>query len=85
MIAQMMEVQIPSVLLQRARVSAMDEARDLITFLLESYVQEMERKQLFQSYEAYYATRQPDEAAEEEAILTDFAFADAEIELRTDA
>ena len=65
-------------MLARARVQALDKARDLITFLLEKYVQELEKSQRQQAYGAHSAARTPEEEAEERALLADFAFADAE-------
>ena len=79
MISQTVQVELPSALLERARVHALDEARELITFLLENYVQELERAQRRQAYEAYYAARTPEDEAEELELLADFGFADAEI------
>jgi len=80
MALRMLQIQIPSTLLQRARVSAVEEARELVTFLLENYIQELERKQLRQAYEAYYTNRTPPEVAEEAELMADFADADAEID-----
>ena len=79
MISQTVQIELPGALLERAHVHALDEARELITFLLESYVQELERAQRRQAYEAYYAARTPEDEAEELELLADFAFADAEI------
>lgn len=73
------QIEVPGALLERARVPALDEARDLITFLLEHYVQELEKAQRRQAYKAYYAARTPEDEAEELELLADFAFADAEI------
>ena len=79
MIPQTMHIELPGTLLARARVQALDEARELITLLLEQYVQELEQSQRRQAYDAYYASRTPEDAVEELELLTDFAFADAEI------
>jgi hypothetical protein len=72
------QIELPGALIERAQVQATDEARDLVTFLLENYVQELERTRRRQAYEAYYAARTPEEEAEELELLADFAFADAE-------
>ena len=79
MIPQTMYIELPGTLLERAHVQALDEARELITFLLEQYVQELEKSQRLQAYDAYYASRTPEDEVEELELLTDFAFADAEI------
>jgi len=80
MALQTLQIQIPSARLQRVRVSALDEARELVTFLLENYIQELERKQLRQAYEVYSTSRTPQEVAEEAELMADFADADAEID-----
>jgi len=79
MTTQTIQVELPGALLERARVRALDEARELITFLLENYVQELEKAQRQLAYEAYYAVRTPEDEAEELELLAEFAFADAEI------
>ena len=79
MLPQTVQIELPGILLERARIDAVDEARDLITFLLEEYVQELEKAQRWQSYEAYYANRTPEDESEELALLADFAFADGEV------
>jgi len=79
MAMQTIHVELPKTLLERAQLKALDEARDLITFLLEQYVQELEKAHRRQAFEAYYTTRSPEEEAEEFDVLSDFAFADAEI------
>ena len=73
------QIEVPGPLLERARVQALGEARELIAFLLENYVQDLEKAQRRQAYEAYYAARTPEDEAEELELLADFAFADAEI------
>ena len=73
------QIEVPGTLLERARVPALDEARELIAFLLENYRQELEKAQRRQAYEAYYAARTPEDEAEELELLAEFAFADAEI------
>ena len=73
---QTVQIELPSTLLERARVQAPDEARELITFLLEEYVQELEKSQRLQAYETYYAARTPEDEAEELELLADFAFAE---------
>ena len=72
-------IELPDALLKRAHVQATSEARDLITFLLENYRQELEKAQRRQAYEAYYAARTPEDEAEELELLAEFAFADAEV------
>ncbi|MDP1715405.1 MAG: hypothetical protein Q8L41_11745 [Anaerolineales bacterium] len=72
------KIELPESLLDRARVEAWDEARELVTFLLERYVQELEKAQRWQAYEAYYEARTPQDEAEERELMADFAFADAE-------
>jgi hypothetical protein len=79
MTMQTIQIELPGALLERAHVQALDEARELITFLLENYVQELEKAQRRQAYEAYYATRTPQDEAEEMDLLAEFAFADAEV------
>jgi hypothetical protein len=79
MTVQTIQIELPSALLERARVQTLDEARKLITFLLESYVQDLEQAQRRQAYEAYYAARTPEDEAEELELLAEFAYADAEI------
>ena len=78
MTPQTVQIELPSALLERARVHALGEARELITFLLEGYVQELEKSQRLQAYEAYYTSRTLADEAEERELLTDFASADAE-------
>jgi len=73
---QTIQIEVSGTLLERARVQALDEARELITFLLENYVQELEKAQRRQAYEAYYAARTPEDEAEELELLAEFAFAD---------
>lgn len=72
-------IELPDALLKRAHVQATGEARDLITFLLENYVQELDKSQRRQAYEAYYASRTSEDEREEKEFLDDFSFADAEI------
>lgn len=79
MTTQTIQIEVPGPLLERAHVLALDEARELVAFLLENYVQDLEKAQRRQAYEAYYATRTPEDEAEELELLAEFAFADAEI------
>lgn len=79
MALQKVQVELPKTLLERAQLKALDEARELITFLLEQYVQELEKVHRRQAFEAYYTTRSPEEEAEELEVLSDFAFSDDEI------
>jgi hypothetical protein len=76
---QTIQVDLPKTLLERAQIKALDEARELITFLLEQYVQELEKAQRRQAFEAYYKTRTEEEEAEELEVLSDFASTDSEI------
>ena len=79
MTTQTIQIKVPSPLLERAHVQALDEAQELIAFLLGNYVQELEKSRRRQAYEAYYAARTPEDEAEELELLAEFAFADAEI------
>jgi len=79
MLPPTVQIDLPGTLLDRARVEALDEARELVTFLLERYVQELERTQRWQAYEAYYEARTPEDEAGERALIADFAFGDAEV------
>ena len=79
MLPHTVQIELPGTLLDRARVEATDEARDLVTFLLERYVQELEIAQRRQAYEAYYAARTPEDELEEQTLIADFAFADADV------
>lgn len=72
-------IELPGALLARAHVRAPDQARELITFLLERYAQALEQAQRRQAYEAYYAGRTPEDETEELQLLADFAMTDAEI------
>ena len=72
------QIELPAALLRRARVPVPEPARDLVTFLLESYAQDLERSQRQQAYESYYALRSAEDQDEEIAILADCAFVDAE-------
>jgi len=76
---QTIQIELPKTLLERAQLKALDEARELITFLLEQYVQDLEKTHRRQAFEAYYTTRSPEEEAEELEVLSDFTFADSEI------
>ena len=78
MTAQTLQVEIPTILLQRAHIPTGKEARELITYLLENYVQELERSQRYHAYELYYSNRTPTEITEESQLLKDFAHADTE-------
>ena len=53
------QIEVPAVLLKRADLQTLNSARELITFLLEKYVQELEQSQRRQAYATYYATRTP--------------------------
>ncbi len=78
MTTQVVQLELPTTLLKRAHVRAVDETRELVTFLLENYVQELEQNQRRQAYEAFYEARTAEEEAEELALLAEFAFVDAE-------
>lgn len=43
---QTIQIELPKTLLERAHIKALDGARELITFLLEAYVQELENKKI---------------------------------------
>ncbi len=75
---QVIQLELPMTLLERAHVRAVDETRELVTYLLENYVQELERDQRRQAYEAFYETRSAEDEAEELELLIEFAFIDAE-------
>ncbi len=79
MLPQTIQVELPGTWLERVRIEAVDDVRDLITFLLEEYVQDLEKAQRWQAYEAYYASRTLKDESEELALLVDFAFADTEV------
>ena len=79
MTIQSIQLELPMPLLERARVWAVDEVRELVTSLLENYVHELEREQRRQAYETYYNARTTEDEAEEMVLLVDFSFADAEI------
>jgi len=72
-------VKVPEALLRRASLHTSGSARELVVFLLEKRAQELEQAQRRQAYEAYYASRTPEEQAEEVELLDEFAAADAEI------
>jgi hypothetical protein len=70
------QIELPAALLRRARVPVSEPARELVTFLLESYAQNLERSQRQQAYENYYALRVAEDQDEERALLADFAVVD---------
>ena len=72
------QIELPVALLRRARVPVQEPARELVTFLLENYAQNLERSRRQQAYESYYAMCSAEDQDEETAILADFAFVDAE-------
>jgi hypothetical protein len=76
---QKVQIELPKTLLERAQIKALGEARELITFLLEEYVQGLEKAHRRQAFEAYYTTRTSEDEAEEMDLLADFAICDAEI------
>ena len=73
------QIDLPDVLLKRAHAQSPRDARDLVTFLLERYVQESDKTQRRQAYEAYFAQLTPEDLAEEVAALADFAAVDTEL------
>lgn len=79
MLPPTVQIDLPGPLLDRARVETMAEARDLVTFLLGRYVHALEVPQRRQAYEAYYASRPPEDESDERALIGDFAFADADV------
>ena len=80
MTLQTVQIELPKTLLERARIEALDEARELITFLLEEYVQGLEKAHRRQAFEAYYTTAcTSEDEAEEMELLADFATSDAEV------
>jgi len=46
MTTQVMQLELPITSLERARVRAVDETRELVTFFLENYVQELEQNRI---------------------------------------
>ena len=70
MTTRSIQLELPEVLLKQAHVDAADDVRELITFLLENYVQDLEKARREQAYTAYYTERSAEEIAEEQAILT---------------
>jgi len=79
MITPTVRIELPESLFKRARLQTPDSARELVTFLLEKHVQELEQSQRRQAYEAYYAVRTPEDQTEEAGLLDEFAASDAEI------
>lgn len=77
---QTFQIEVPQILLQRVQVTATEELRELVAFLLERYAQEIERTRRDQLYAAYYQQRNAAEVAEEAEFLADFAFADAKLD-----
>jgi hypothetical protein len=80
MTAHTVQIDLPDVLLKRAHAQSPLDARDLITFLLERYVQESDKTQRWQAYETYYQTRSAAEIAEESELLAEFSGVDAELD-----
>ena len=78
MLTNKVKIELPGILLNRAHVDAVEDARQLVTFLLERYVQGLEKAQNWQAYEAYYEARTPQDEAEERELMADFAFVDAD-------
>lgn len=78
MVTQTINFELPAVLFQRISIQAPEDARELVTFLVESYTQNREEKLRRQAYEAYYAARTPEEESEERELLIDFAPADSD-------
>lgn len=84
MTTRFIQLELPEVLLKQADVDAADDVRELITFLLESYVQDLEKARREQAYTAYYTERSPEEVADEQGILDDFAYSDADSVVNSD-
>jgi hypothetical protein len=59
MTTQTVPLDLQAALFQRISVQVPDDARELVTFLVENYAQEMERSLRQQAYAAYYADRRP--------------------------
>jgi hypothetical protein len=78
MLKQTVKIELPESLIGRACIDTSKEARELVTFLLEKCVQELDMEMRRQAYEAYYEARRPQGEAEERQIMADFTFADAE-------
>lgn len=78
MTAQTVHLELPAALFERVSAQTPDAARDLVTFLVENYAQDLEKTLRQHAYGTYYAARTPGEEAEEQEILTDFAAADFE-------
>ncbi len=78
MTAETLSLELPTALFQRVSVQTSDDARELVTFLVESYAQDLEKSRRQQAYEAYYAARTPEEEPEKLELLADFAPADFE-------
>ena len=79
MLPHTVQIDLPGPLLVRARVETMAQARHLVIVLLERHVRALEVAQRRQAYEAYYAARTPEDELEEQALIADLAFADAEV------
>ena len=62
---QTVQFELPKSLIDRAHVKTAEEARQLVAYLLESYVQRHDRADRIREYEAYYASRTEEEEAEE--------------------
>jgi len=71
MTAQTVCLELPVALFQRVSVQVPDAARELVTFLLESYAQDLERTLRQQAYDTYYSARTLEEEAEEQDLLAD--------------
>jgi len=76
MTVQTMNLELPAALFQRVSVQAPEDARELVTFLVESYAQSQEKTLRQHAYETYYAARTLEEEAEEMELLADFTPAD---------
>ena len=73
------QIEVSEALLRRAQVQTPGDARNLVTFLLEQYVQASDKGRREQAYVAYFAQLTPDDIAEEAALLNDFAAVDADL------
>ncbi len=79
MLPHTVQIDLPGPLLVRARVETMAQARVLVIWLLERYVQALDVTQRQQAYEAFYADRTPEDESDERALIADFVVADADV------
>ena len=77
MLPQTVHIELPKSLIDRAHLKSAEETRELVAFLLESYVQSRGKADRIREYEVYYASRNSQEDDEEVELLLDFSPADA--------